>query len=345
MQSPLSVLMSVAPEMAELVERRYTVMRAVAAGEPVGRRILSDRLGWSERITRSEVELLRELGLTELGGSGVSLSAAGRQILADLGQIVSELQQLRSLQRRLAAEFSLRRVFIVPGDSEAEVIARDALARAAGEAILEVLGPDDVVAVSGGSTLAEVARHLFSHKDFPGVTIAPTGGGLGDALETEANTVVAQLARALGAKYRLLHLPSDLGEQSVSILLDAQPAIREIFDFIRSATIVVQGVGTLKSVAARRRFSASRVKSLEQRGAVSESLGYFFDIKGKVVEAAGGVGMRLEDVRHAAHVIAVAGGTSKAAAIRSLLSTGLQHVLVTDEATARALLADNAASR
>src|SRR5690606_36214514 len=137
---------------------------------------------------------------------------------------------------------------------------------------------------------AELARHLLSHKNYPGVTIAPTGGGLGDALETEANTVVAHLARALGAKYRLLHLPSDLGEQSVSILLDTQPAIREIFDFIRSATIVVQGVGTLQGVAARRGFSAARIRTLEQRGAVSESLGYFFDIAGNVVEAAGGVG-------------------------------------------------------
>jgi central glycolytic genes regulator len=108
---------------------------------------------------------------------------------------------------------------------------------------------------------------------------------------------------------------------------------------------VVQGVGTLKSVAARRKFPAARIKTLEQRGAVSESLGYFFDIKGKVVEAAGGVGMRLEDLSHAAHVIAVGGGTSKAAAIRSLLNTGLQHILVTDEATARAILSDESVSR
>lgn len=345
MQSPLSVLISIVPELTELVERRYAVLRAVSAGEPVGRRTLSDRLGWSERITRSEVEFLREVGLTDLGGSGVSLSEAGRQILADLGLIVSELEQLQNLQRRLASEFSMRRVFVVRGNYDTESITRDALARAAGEAILDVLGSSDVVAVSGGSTLAEVTKRLYSRKDYPAVTIAPTGGGLGDALETEANTVVAQLARALGAKYRLLHLPSDLGEDSVNVLLDAQPAIREIFDLIRSAAVVVQGVGTLEGVAARRKYTTERIDSLKRRGAVSESLGYFFDIDGKVVEAAGGVGMRLEDLGQAAHVIAVAGGTSKAAAIRSLLNTGLQHVLVTDEATAYAILAGGGTTR
>jgi DNA-binding transcriptional regulator LsrR (DeoR family) len=44
-------------------------------------------------------------------------------------------------------------------------------------------------------------------------------------------------------------------------------------------------------------------------------------------------------------VIAVAGGASKAAAICSLLNTGLQHVLVTDEATAHAILAEESATR
>lgn len=344
MRSPLSVITLVAPELVDMVERRYAVLRAVAVSEPVGRRTLSDRLGWSERIARSEVELLRGIGLVELDGSGVSLSATGRQILTHVGQIVSELQGLNELQAQIAAKFSLSRVFVVPGDNDTERISRDALARSAGEAILGVLSPSDVVAISGGSTLAEVTKHLPGHKDYPAVTVAPTGGGLGDALETEANTVAAQLARALGAKYRLMHLPSDLGEQSVNILLDAQPAIHEIFDLIRSATIVVQGVGTLQTVAARRGFTAPRIRALERRGAVCESLGYFFDITGKVVEAAGGVGIRLEDLGNAAHVIAVAGGASKAAAIKSLLNTGLQHILVTDEAAARAILSDGGTS-
>lgn len=341
MDNPLSVITFVVPELVELVERRYTVLHAVALGEPVGRRTLSDRLGWSERITRSEVELLRGFGLVELSGAGISLSEAGRQILGQVGQMVSELQGLQELERKLSAKFSLRRAFVVPGDCDTTRISREALARAGGEAILSVLGASDVVAISGGSTLADVTRHLPAHKGYPNVTVAPTGGGLGDALETEANSVAAQLARALGAGCRLLHLPDDLGEQSVNILLEAQPAIRDMFRLIRSARVVVQGVGTLESVAARRKFPVKRVRALKQLGAVGESLGYFFDRAGHVVEAAGGVGMRVEDLGRAAHVIAVAGGAAKAAALTSLLNTGLQHVLVTDEAAARAMLADS----
>lgn len=345
MHSPLSVITLVVPELIGLVERRYAVLRAIAAGEPVGRRTLSDRLGWSERITRSEVELLHGYGLIELSGSGVSLSEAGRQILSPVGQIVSELLGLQDLQRKIAAKFSLRHVFVVPGNCDTERVSRDALARSAGEAILGVLGPADVVAISGGSTLADVTKHLPAHKDYPAVTVVPTGGGLGDSLEIEANTVAAQLAQALGAKYRLLHLSDDLGEQSVKILLEAQPAIRGIFDLIRSATVVVQGVGTVQNVAARRGFTASGIRDLERRGAVGESLGYFFDVTGNVAETVSGVGIRLEDLSNADHVIAVAGGASKAAAITSLLNTGLQHVLVTDEAAARVILSDDGISR
>jgi central glycolytic genes regulator len=327
------------PEVSELLERRYVVLRAIAAGEPIGRRALADRLGWSERVTRSEVEFLRCFGLVELNGAGVTLSEAGRQILAPAAEIVAALRGLAELQRQLEARFSLRRAFVVPGNYETELISRDALARATGEAILSVLGETDVVVVSGGSTLADVTRRLPIHESHAGITVAPTGGGLGDALEIEANTVAVQLARSLGAKSRLLHLPADLDPESVHLLVDAEPAVREMFELIRSASIVVQGVGTLRSVAGRRGFTAARVDSLEQRGAVGESLGHFFGIDGRVVEAGGGVGLRLEDLGHAAHVIAVAAGASKAAAITSLLRTGLQHIVVTDEAAARAILA------
>jgi central glycolytic genes regulator len=330
-----------APELSELIERRYVVLRAVAAGEPVGRRALSDRLGWSERITRSEVEVLRGFGLVELTGSGVSLSEAGRQILSPAADIVAELRGLLDLQRRIVAKFGLRGAFVVPGNYETERICRDALARATGEAILGVLGPSDVIAVSGGSTLADVTRHLPSHQDYPAVTVAPTGGGLGDALEIEANTVAVQLAHTLGARSRLLHLPADLDADSVNALFDSQPTVREMFELFRSAYFVVQGVGTLRSVAARRGFTAEGIDALERRGAAGESLGYFFGIDGKVVEPGGGVGIRLEDLGHVAHVIAVAAGASKALAITSLLRSGLPHIIVTDETAARALLAES----
>ena len=340
MDNPLSVITFVVPELVELVERRYTVLHAVALGEPVGRRTLSDRLGWSERITRSEVELLRGFGLVELSGAGISLSEAGRQILGQVGQMVSELQGLQELERKLSAKFSLRRAFVVPGDCDTTRISREALARAGGEAILSVLGASDVVAISGGSTLADVTRHLPAHKGYPNVTVAPTGGGLGDALETEANSVAAQLARALGAGCRLLHLPDDLGEQSVNILLEAQPAIRDMFRLIRSARVVVQGVGTLESVAERRKFPVKRVRALKQLGAVGDR--WAISSTGRPCRRGGGRRRHAgRGLGRAAHVIAVAGGAAKAAALTSLLNTGLQHVLVTDEAAARAMLADS----
>jgi len=40
MQDPLSIITLVVPELVELIERRYAVLHAVAAGEPVRRRRL-----------------------------------------------------------------------------------------------------------------------------------------------------------------------------------------------------------------------------------------------------------------------------------------------------------------
>lgn len=334
----LSVVRAVAPELTEVLKRRYAVLEAIDDSESIGRRALAQRLGWPERTARSETDILRDLGLIEHSGAGMEISAAGIVLLHDLKLVVDELHGLSDLEAELARTFNLQRAHVVPGDSDRDVHARSALARAAGEALVGILRSNDVVAVSGGSTMAEVARQVSSPEEMASVTVVPTGGGLGDRLEIEANAVAAQLAGSLGARYRLLHLRDDLNESTVEALLNAQPIIRDIFALIRSARVVVQGVGALESVAARRRMPKEATDELAERGAVGETLGYFYDINGQVVRSTSSVGLRLEDLGGVEQVLVVAGGESKTDALVGLLVTRMQHTLVTDEAAARAIV-------
>lgn len=337
-----STIRLIAPEVAGLVERRYAMLRAIVADEPVGRRMLAERLGWSERVTRSEAEQLRDFGLIDMHNSGIALTDAGRQGLDHIARLAGELNGLHTIEQQLTERFGLDHAIVVPGDSSRDPIARMDLARAAGTELLATIDEGTVVAVSGGSTLADLAGLLPAHQQQPGVTVVPTGGGLGDTLEIEANSIAARLASALGATYRLLHLRDDLPEHSVTALLNENPAFREIFGLIRSAHVVVQGVGTMRDVAQRRGFDPARTEELEQRGAVGESLGYFFDAAGAIVDSAGTVGMRIDDLRQARAIILVAGGSAKAAAITSLLHTGMRQILVTDEAAGQLIVAGGA---
>lgn len=338
MESPLSTLIAIAPEVGEIVNRRFSVLEAVSNGAPVGRRTLANKLGWSERVTRAEIELLRELNLIDVFDAGVSLSESGRRVLLHIADVLHEMLGLDRLQQRLAQEFGLDRVVIVPGDSETQLGSRIALARRTAQQLLAELRPDSTVAVSGGSTLADVAGQVHSAQSWPGVTVVPTGGGLGDTLRIEANTIAAEIASTLGAKYRLLHVPDDLNEQSVNALLKANKTVADIFSLIHSATLVLQGIGSMRSVAQRRGFSDDQIQQLELNGAVGESLGHFFSDRGEVVGTSSAVGLQVDDLAHVQRVIAVAGGVSKAHAISALLRTGLQHVLVTDQAAAEEIV-------
>lgn len=337
MKSVLPTLAAIAPEISDIVTRRHSVLEAIAHGTPMGRRSLAQKLGWSERVTRAEIDLLRDLDLIDVREAGVSLSELGRQVLRHIGDILHEMLGLDRLQHDIAAVFNLDQVMIVPGDSETQLGTRIMLARRTADQLMNNLQAASIVAVSGGSTLADVAAQVPSSRSWPEVTVVPTGGGLGDTLRIEANTIAAEIASALGATYRLLHVPDDLNEQSVNALLQANRTVAEIFDVIRSATVVLQGVGSMRSVAERRGFSARRIHDLDASGAVGESLGHFFNDSGEVVGSTSAVGLQITDLARVDRVIVAAGGVSKARAISSLLHTGLQHVLVTDQAAANAI--------
>jgi len=51
------------------------------------------------------------------------------------------------------------------------------------------------------------------------------------------------------------------------------------------------------------------------------------------------LGVRFNDLKKINHVIGVAGGKKKAAAIKAVMSNGYENVLITDEAAGKAILA------
>lgn len=47
------------------------------------------------------------------------------------------------------------------------------------------------------------------------VMVVPARGGMGGALETQANTLACEIARRLGGHHRMMHLPDHLDEQAL----------------------------------------------------------------------------------------------------------------------------------
>ncbi len=95
------ILRAVTPEIAELLEVRYNILKTVCYQQPIGRRNLSLALGLTERVLRKEAEILKDNGLLEFSSEGMNISDSGQRILEGLGLFFHDVRGLSQLERRL----------------------------------------------------------------------------------------------------------------------------------------------------------------------------------------------------------------------------------------------------
>ena len=83
-------------------------------------------------------------------------------------------------------------------------------------------------------------------------------------------------------------------------------------------------------------------RELERVGACADLLGHFFSADGRMLDidlSARATSMSAADLRKH-RIVAIAGGKAKVAALRAVLDSRVLHGLITDEATAQALVID-----
>jgi central glycolytic genes regulator len=337
MREILDVQKKLLPDLVEVMQKRYTILHLIMISRLIGRRTLASALNMTERVLRGEIDFLKAQGLLETDSLGMRITDTGLQVLEEMEPMIKHLFGLTDLEDRIRQGFNIAQVVVVPGDSDLSPFVKKELGRSGAAVLRKMVSKDGVIAVTGGSTMAEVANHLMPIPQFKGSLFVPARGGLGESLELQANTIASNMAKKTGCQYRLLHVPDHLGEEAYqSLIQDAN--INEMLQVIRTSRIVVHGIGEALVMARRRKVDSDTVKSLQQDGALAEAFGYYFDQKGLVVHKMPTMGIRLEDIQQTETVIAVAGGKSKGESIAAVMRFGHDDVLVTDEAAAREML-------
>jgi central glycolytic genes regulator len=266
---------------------------------------------------------------------GVIATQTGEEVMWALQQFISSLQKLPDYQVELERRLHLDKVIIIPGDCEHDELVFMSMGKILGKILNGILKDDDILAVTGGTTLSQLTPFLGNYKKR--VLVVPAQGGLGEKVDIQANALAASIAQKLGANYRLLHVSDDLEQQSLALIMEQQPMIRETIALIKKADVLVKGIGDAYQMAKRRRFSNEEVRNLISKKAVGEALGCFFDISGKIVDNRS-IGINLDDLDNIGTIIAVAGGAKKAKAILAVLESKKQHILITDSAAAKEML-------
>lgn len=337
MRSVLDIQKQLLPDLMDTMRKRYTILHHIMLSKVVGRRTLASSLDMTERVLRSEVDFLKAQGLLDIESYGMRISESGRSLLEAIEPMVRELFGLSELEDRLKERFGMEQAVVVPGDSDTSPYAKIELGRAGAAAVRKMAVREGVIAVTGGSTMAELAGHMSPSSQLKASLFVPARGGLGESLDFQANTIASTMAKKTGGQYRLMHVPDHLGEEAYLSLIQ-EPHIQEIVEVIHQARMLVHGIGEASVMARRRKIDSATIDSLKREGALAEAFGYYFDASGKVVHRMPTVGLKLEDIQKTEAVIAVAGGRSKAPSIAAVMRFGYGHVLVTDEAAAIAML-------
>ena len=116
MQEILRLQKKIVPELVEVLEKRYNVLRTIYYNQPIGRRILANQLNLGERIVRTEINFLKSQGLIEINTPGMTVTSSGEEIVNNLKDFIHEIKGLSDIENQIKSLLHLRKVIIVPGD-------------------------------------------------------------------------------------------------------------------------------------------------------------------------------------------------------------------------------------
>jgi DNA-binding transcriptional regulator LsrR (DeoR family) len=273
---------------------------------------------------------------------GVSRSTVSRmlQLARDEGIVHIEIRRPSSqegLAEALRSALGLRRVVVVPASTRSglQVLVAPALAEIAR---LE-LAPGDGLAVSWGSTIAEIARSPH----FPrlhGVRLIPAVAAF-DEMDGrfQTNELARLIATTSGADVSFLHSPAMPSPRLRRTLLSDEETKRRLGLWDRlSAALVGIGPPTTEVETAPAHVLAAQGDLARAAGDV---VSRYFDIHGRPVPFENEkllLGLSRDQLRNTGTVVGVAAGPGKGRSIVGASRAGLVHVVVTDATTAEAAL-------
>ena len=336
MQEILKLQKKIIPELVELLEKRYNILSTIYYNQPIGRRILANKLNLGERVVRTEINFFKEQGLIEIHTPGMTVTKDGEKIVNELKEFIHDIRGLSEVEEQVKSLLNTRKVIIVPGDIEKDPQIVKDLGKASAKYLKEVIKDNSIIALTGGSTIKEVVE-AFPKVNFSNVLVVPARGGMGRNVETQSNTLAASLAKKVNGTYKMLHIPENLSDDILETLLKKKN-ISEVVDCIRKADILLYGIGNAEHMAQKRGAEDSEIMKLIDLGAIGEAFGCYFNKKGEVVFRTAIVGLDINEARKIKTHIAVAGGKNKVSSIISTQLNNSNSILVTDEAAGKQIV-------
>lgn len=282
---------------------------------------IADRLGISRFRVARLLDSARESGLVriEIGLPGGVLDAG--------------------LSAELCSVFALRQAFVFNFPEDGSPL-RQRLGEAAGQVLMDLIKPGDVLGLTWSRTLSGLTAALTQLPPCPIVqltgAVPPPDGR--DLLE-----LVRSVARVGGGPAHVFYAPMLLDDAQAAAAIRRQGDVAEAFTLIPSVTIAVAAVGawgpglsTLYDA-----ITAAEREAMAALGVHAELAGVFIGADGRPLATPLDSRMIVTPAAlftQIPFILAVAYDAAKSAAVQAAIRGGLVHGLVTHTSLARSLL-------
>lgn len=300
------------------------------------------RAGWLYYVAgRTQDEIASTMGISRQSAQRlVSLAVSERLIKVRLDHPIAECLELAN---RLRAAYRLEHIEVVPSDPMSTSSTTGIAEAGAAEIERRLKSADSLIMAVGTGRTLKAAIDQLPPMECPQHRIVSLTGNIGPDGSAAYYNVIFSMADAVKARHFPMPLPVFVSSAEERDLLHKQAMIRSTVDLAARADVTFVGIGELGPHApllVDGFLDEAEIAELETAGAVGEICGWVFDADGRLLDGVmrKSVASAPIPARETSTVIALAMGRRKVAAIAGALRGRLVNGLVTDEATAEALL-------
>ncbi|HEV7253624.1 MAG TPA: sugar-binding transcriptional regulator [Mesorhizobium sp.] len=289
----------------------------------------------------TQADVAKRLGLSSLKAHRL-ITKANQEGLVKV-YIDGDVSECVALENAITGRFGLDVCEVVP-DFDDEALPLRALGIAGAQFLKREIerGENALIGVGHGRTLAACVEYL-PRINAQNTRFVSLLGGLTRKFAANPHDVIHRLAERTGAEAYVMPVPFFANTVEDRAVLLGQKGVGEVFRLAEAASLFLVGIGTAEreaSLVSTGMIELSEIEAVRRAGGAGEMLGHFFDARGRPVETA--LSERTlalgRDALKGRRIVAVAGGSVKVAAVRSVLRSGFLGGLITDERTARALV-------
>jgi DNA-binding transcriptional regulator LsrR (DeoR family) len=301
------------------------------------------RAGWLYYVAgNTQDEIAKKLGVSRQTAQRLVAMAVAERLVKV--RIDHPIGRCMDLGRALADRFGLRLAEVVPSDPAAPDLMTGVAIAAAAE--LERVLKDDaprIIALGTGRALKATVEQLSS-LTCPQHRIVSLLGNMNTDGSATAYNATVRMADRVGARHYPFPLPVLAKDAAELAVLHAQAPVQATLALCAQADLTLVGIGQMDRTAplvVDGFLTAGELAELAAAGAAGEITSWVYDRAGHLIDCAFNARVASAPLPRAADrpVVAVALGAAKVPAIRAAMAGHLVNGLITNEATAEALLA------